>query len=331
MAYLRRLRAIAAFVTVAFVLASCGSGDSVETGEPGAQADSRPASISEQDISEARAAYESALADWTNNGLASYTLEVGVESIGLVRAQVVDGEVVSEEVDDAEVDEWFNEPVPRTVEELFAELDQIIAVFEDDPSKVPSGGECGYHLNAQLDPELGYPTYYDTLGPCDDGIGLTAKVIPEGSAEPEPAADPDGVQADSVVPPPEPEAQPEAVAQWQASEVIGYAFDIYTESGGKVRVDVDGDSVSEETLEEGLTDQLGEPVTPRTVEQLFAEVDEMIAVFEDDPSLIPSPGECGRHMKVHFDPEYGFPVNYSFSGPCDRHSGVFVSMMMLSL
>lgn len=161
------------------MLASCGSGSPAATGEP-TQPGPRPGSITERNISEARSAYQSAIADWKSSGIDSYTLEVGVESIGLVRAQVVDGQLVSEEVDDAEVDEWFNEPLPRTVEGLFAELDQMIAVFEDDPSKVPSAGDCGYHLNARLDPELGYPTYYDTLGPCDDGVGLSAKVVPEG-------------------------------------------------------------------------------------------------------------------------------------------------------
>lgn len=170
---------VALCLALALVLASCGSTaetgtDPVSSNEPSAP---RPESISERDISEARSAFESAKADWENSGTTDYTLEVEVVSIGLVRAEVVDGEVVSEEVEGVEVDEWFNDPLPRTVDGLFAEVDKMIGVFEDDPSKIPADQECGYHMNARLDPELGYPTYYDTLGPCDDGVGLTARVI----------------------------------------------------------------------------------------------------------------------------------------------------------
>lgn len=179
MHYLQRLSTVASCLALALLLASCGSTaetgtDPVNSNEPSAP---RPESISERDISEARSAFESAKADWENSGTTDYTLEVEVVSIGLVRAEVVDGQVVSEEIEGTEVDEWFAKRVPRTVDGLFDELDEIIALFEDDPSKIPADGDCGYHMNARLDSDLGYPTYYDTLGPCDDGVGLTARVI----------------------------------------------------------------------------------------------------------------------------------------------------------
>lgn len=177
MSYLKRPHhAIATAIGIAFLLMGCssGSGDTVASVGP------RPEMISERDIVEARSAFNSALADWERSGITDYTLEVGVNTIGKTRVVVSDKTVVSEE-SEGDADQWFNDPLPRTVEGLFAELDEMISLFEDDPSKLPEGDECGYHLNARLDPEIGYPTYYDTLGPCDDGVGLSAEIIVDGS------------------------------------------------------------------------------------------------------------------------------------------------------
>jgi hypothetical protein len=62
------------------------------------------------------------------------------------------------------------------VEVVFDEVDRSIASLEDDPSLVPSSGECGGHFNVSFDPAFGYPSYHDSLGPCDDGVGLTVRV-----------------------------------------------------------------------------------------------------------------------------------------------------------
>jgi len=168
-------------VLLGFVLISCGSSDTPPAGEsadvPEQILAERPTSISEQDIGLARAAFLSGKADWERAGITTYTLEVGVESIGLVTVEVVDGAVVSEQIDGAEVDQWFSRPLPRTVDLLFVELDRLIAEFETDPTRVRQPEECGYALNARFDSDLGYPTYYDTLSPCDDGVGLTVRVI----------------------------------------------------------------------------------------------------------------------------------------------------------
>lgn len=149
-----------------------------DTSEDGGIAE-RPEAVSDQDVALARASLVGAQTDWEASGITSYTLEVGVETIGSVTVEVVDGLAVSETINGEEVDAWFNEPLPRTVEALFAEVDGIISPFEADPSLVPAPGDCGMHFNVKFDAELGYPTYYDELGPCDDGVGLTATVIPD--------------------------------------------------------------------------------------------------------------------------------------------------------
>ena len=194
LSFLRPAR-LAIATGIVLLASSCGSGSSSNaastetTTSPTAPAssttttapadDSRPDLISEQDIAEARAAFESGQADWEASGISSYTLDVGLTTVGSVRVEVVEGVVVSEVIEGAEVDEWFHTPLPRTVEELFSELDAIIAVIENDPALVPPLGDCGsHHLNARFDAELGYPSYYDTLGPCDDGVGISATVTP---------------------------------------------------------------------------------------------------------------------------------------------------------
>lgn len=71
---------------------------------------------------------------------------------------------------------WEVELLPRSIADAFAEIDKLIRQFETGEREVPEDGECGNHFNARYDETLGNPESYNTLGPCEDGIGLSLSV-----------------------------------------------------------------------------------------------------------------------------------------------------------
>jgi len=87
-----------------------------------------------------------------------------------------DGNVLSENVSHDESGAGQVEFLPRSVDAAFAEIDALISLFETGEREVPEDGECGHHFNVRYDATLGNPTSYDTLGPCDDGVGLELSV-----------------------------------------------------------------------------------------------------------------------------------------------------------
>lgn len=165
-------------LAVTALAASCGSDATAGQSSADPLPDGpRPEQLSEQNVAEARAAFNSAKADWDESGPSAYTFEIGIQTLSLMRFEVVDDVVLTGEQIDDGGDPRFVEGLPQTVEEFFGDVDKAISAFENDPGLVPDPGECGAHFNITFDPELGYPTYSDGLGPCDDGVGIGAKVI----------------------------------------------------------------------------------------------------------------------------------------------------------
>lgn len=127
--------------------------------------------INEQDLPVARASLDAAREKWEAAGLTDYTLEIGYETLTVHRFDVVEGVAVADASGPAKDDS-----LPRSMEEVFQQVEDFVAAAENDPSLVLPEGECGYHFNIDVDPEFGYPTYYDSLGPCDDGVGVRVVV-----------------------------------------------------------------------------------------------------------------------------------------------------------
>jgi hypothetical protein len=156
------------------VISACGS-ETVVVNEPGpdSAAPDLSATISEQELERARATFELARGTWDSGNHSDYTLEIGIQTVSLVSHTVVGGVVQSSEV--VVADEGIDR-LPQTVEEIFDQVNSMIRELEDDPDRIAPPGECGWHFNIRFDPELGYPAYYDGLGPCDDGVGTEASV-----------------------------------------------------------------------------------------------------------------------------------------------------------
>lgn len=172
--------------------AACGSSTDLSVGAEGEEpAPAQSASesvdlsgrISEQDLDDARLIFDAAKSRWEGRTPSAYTFRAGVESINQIEVEFAeDGTASPERVifGDANPEGWAT--VPRSVDEAFDEVEVLLASFEDGGFEVPSAGDCGNHFNVEFDPELGAPQYYDSLGPCDDGVGIRLSVFPEGTA-----------------------------------------------------------------------------------------------------------------------------------------------------
>lgn len=62
--------------------------------------------------------------------------------------------------------------------DAFDDVEESIIAFESGDLEVPARGECGNHFNVTFDPEDGFPNFYNTLGPCDDGVSVRVGIIP---------------------------------------------------------------------------------------------------------------------------------------------------------
>ena len=174
---------VAAFCVLA---AACGSSSEISTSsasETRSEIDGAvdlAARINEQDMSQARATLDGAQAKWEGLEPFAYTMSVGFESINMLEIDFdEDGNLVSERVllGDPGGDGWG--PFPRSVGEAFELVEESVTSFETGELEVPPAGQCGNHFNAQFDANLGSPTYFDTLGPCDDGVGLRIEITPD--------------------------------------------------------------------------------------------------------------------------------------------------------
>lgn len=143
----------------------------------GTGSDEFVAVVSEQNVAEARSSFDAAKQRWQAEGPASYKMLVGYRGVYDVEVLVVDGVATTSTVVQGEGlgGEWG--PLPMTVDEAFTDAERFMTPFEADPSKVPGPSECGEHFLIQFDPELGFPAGYHSLGPCDDGIGLSIEIF----------------------------------------------------------------------------------------------------------------------------------------------------------
>lgn len=152
-----------------------------DSSEPGAAAIDLSTAISEQDLGEARAVLDGARVHWDGLEPFAYTMRVGFEAVNAVEIDfAADGSVAAERVVLGDPDDQSFGPVPRSVGEVFDLIDNAIATFESGEFAVPPASGCGNHFNALFDAELGAPMFFDTLGPCDDGVGLRMVVTPAG-------------------------------------------------------------------------------------------------------------------------------------------------------
>ncbi len=132
--------------------------------------------ISEQDIDHAREAFDLSRQVWDDREPFAYTLQIGATTVNEIEIDVDEGgKVVAERVilDDGNADS-----LSRSVDEVFDRVEAAISAFESGEFDVPTRGECGRHVNVMFDEALGYPTYWDELGPCDDGVGIRVEVRP---------------------------------------------------------------------------------------------------------------------------------------------------------
>lgn len=186
---------LALLTTLVLVAAACGSATTATTGttptsdqgetvelvdEPTASGGGIGLStpISEQDLDAARLVLDTARVRWDEQAASAYTMRFGVESINQFEidfdsdGSVLDERVVSGNPDD---DSWGD--LPRSVQAAFNLVEASLERFESGELEVPRADDCGNHFNAQFDPDLGAPTYFDTLGPCDDGVGFRFAII----------------------------------------------------------------------------------------------------------------------------------------------------------
>ncbi len=167
---------------------ACGSTNELVAGDDsGGSSETSSAStgviaqISEQDLDQARANFDAAKAAWEERKPPGFVFRAGVESINMIEIVFdADGVAAAETVVFGEADPEGWASVPRSVEEAFDEVEELLVRFESGEWPVPDPDDCGSHFTADFDPELGAPGYYDTLGPCDDGVGIRIEVIPEG-------------------------------------------------------------------------------------------------------------------------------------------------------
>jgi len=132
------------------------------------------------DIERARFEQADGRARWQAAALTAYTMTVGYVGVGMVEVSVDGGQPVSTTIL-AEPDqlEWLaNSGLPSTVDEAFDQVDSLIDAASA-PGNNPDGNCDARYFTARWDPELGYPVYFDGLGPCEDGVGVAITVMPD--------------------------------------------------------------------------------------------------------------------------------------------------------
>ncbi len=181
---MRRLLApLVLLLTLAIAAGACSGSDQKEdsVAETG---DGILAGVDQNDASLARGQLALAHSLWSEVGSNSYSMEVGYESLGTVTVEVVDGATVGNPVTNvgSDPDFAFEDQLPLTVEEAFEEMELIVENAEANPAA--DDGSCdGVFFNFRFDTEFGNPIYYDQLGPCDDGVGISLTVT-ESDARP---------------------------------------------------------------------------------------------------------------------------------------------------
>lgn len=124
------------------------------------------------DVNDARAEHEDALLRWDQAALADFTLIVELAAISRVEVEYEAGQVVSVE---RTGEQGFG--MPESVDTLFFLSDLTISDIESGASEPDVNSDCtGRSFTYTYDLEFGLPTSLDDLGPCDDGVSLTATI-----------------------------------------------------------------------------------------------------------------------------------------------------------
>jgi hypothetical protein len=171
-------------VLVVLGLSACAGGSTTVTdGDPGAGSapDLAPEFEADQaDIERARFEQAHGRARWEAEAVTGYTMTVGYVGVGMVEVAVEDGQPVSTTIlAEPNQREWLaNAGLPSTVDEAFDQVDTLIDAASA-PGNNPDGNCDARYFTARWDPELGYPEYFDGLGPCEDGVGVSITVIAE--------------------------------------------------------------------------------------------------------------------------------------------------------
>ena len=186
-----RICFLSLLAVLCLIAAACGSTAVTSTAqevEPSSAPDTGPETseaidlsvpINEQDLDQARAALDGARAQWDGREPFAFTLQVGIQAVNGIEIDFdADGNPIAERVVLGDPDEDGFGVLPRSVDDVFDRIENALVEFETGALPVPPAGDCGNHFNAEFDEALGSPTYFDTLGPCDDGVGLRIAVTP---------------------------------------------------------------------------------------------------------------------------------------------------------
>jgi len=156
------------------VVAGCSPDGKVES-----NADRTPSFEADQDdIEQARFEQSEGRNRWAAAAPTDYTLSVGYAGFGAIEIVFEGDKAVSTTIiGDEEEAQWLaDRGLPLTVADAWDQVESIIDAAA--ASSTPPDGNCeAYYFTIRWDVELGYPAYYDALGPCDDGVGVTITVI----------------------------------------------------------------------------------------------------------------------------------------------------------
>ena len=173
MRHLLRFRVVL-LLFVGFAVVGCSSDEAEEPAEIIVENADLSENVNERDLVKTRAHFNAARELWATEGPSAYTMVV--DSFASIQTEVADETVMTMTVTRDSGNPREVQVLPQRVKDAFVEIDEIISRLEANPSLILPEGECGNHVTVRFDVETGFPIYYDTLSPCDDGIGVHISV-----------------------------------------------------------------------------------------------------------------------------------------------------------
>lgn len=157
-----------------FAFVACSSDEVAEPAEIVVANADLSQNVNERDLVKTRAHFNAARELWAAEGPAAYTMMV--DSYASIQTEVADEVVLTMTILHDSGNEREVSVLPNKVKDAFVEIDEIIGRLEANPSLILPNGECGNHVDVRFDVETGYPVQYNTLSPCDDGVGVHISV-----------------------------------------------------------------------------------------------------------------------------------------------------------
>ena len=173
MRHLLRFRVVL-LLFVGFAVVGCSSDEAEEPAEIIVENADLSENVNERDLVKTRAHFNAARELWAAEGPSAYTMVV--DSYASIQTEVADEVVLTMSILHHTGGEWEVSVLPQRVKDAFVEIDEVISRLEANPSLILPEGECGNHVTVRFDVETGVPIYYDTLSPCDDGVGVHISV-----------------------------------------------------------------------------------------------------------------------------------------------------------